>query len=118
MLLGEGAPPGDKEFLRRPEVVAAFSGIVAEQARNGVGGSVDDTLAFARDWRFNLADIEVPVLRTYGDADTSCPVAHGRFLAKAIPTAIVVAAMGGGHLPSDPRNEILATHRWLRTGTP
>jgi pimeloyl-ACP methyl ester carboxylesterase len=116
-LLGEGAPAADIEFLRRPDVVAAFGRIIAEQARGGVGGSVDDTLAFVRDWGFDLADIRVPVLLTYGDADTSCPVAHGRFLTHAIPTAIVVEMAGGGHLPGDPRDEILATHRWLRTGS-
>lgn len=116
-LMGESAPPGDVDFLRRPEVVAAMHRIIAEQARHGVGGSVDDTLAFAEDWGFDLAGIGVPVLLTYGDADTSCPVAHGRFLASAIPTAIVVESEGGGHLPQDPRQEILTTHRWLRTGS-
>ncbi len=96
--------------------MAALGRIITEQARDGVGGSVDDTLAFARDWGFGLADITVPVLLTYGDADTSCPAAHGRFLATAIPTAIVEEAKGGGHLPTNPREEILTTHRWLRTG--
>lgn len=115
-LMGEGAPAGDVAFLRRTDVVAALGRIIAEQARNGVGGSVDDTLAFARDWGFDLAGLTCPVLLTYGDADTSCPVAHGRFLAAAIPTVTVVETAGGGHLPSDPRDEILATHRWLRTG--
>jgi pimeloyl-ACP methyl ester carboxylesterase len=116
-LLGQGAPAGDVAFLRRADVVAALGRIVAEQARNGVGGSVDDTLAFIQDWGFKLVDLTVPVLLTFGDADTSCPVAHGRFLAATIPAAIVVETVGGGHLPNDPRNEILATHRWLRTGS-
>jgi pimeloyl-ACP methyl ester carboxylesterase len=116
MLLGEGAPESDVSVLRRPDVVAAFRRIVAEQARHGVGGSVDDTLAFVRDWGFDLAAISVPVLLTYGDADTSCPVGHGRFLAGAVPTATVVETAGGGHLPSDMKREIMATHLWLRTG--
>jgi len=89
---------------------------VPEQARNGVGGSVDDTLAFVRDWGFDLAHIAVPVLLTYGDEDSSCPVGHGRFLAEAISTAVVVEVSGEGHFARDPRNEVLTTHRWLRTG--
>lgn len=47
-LLGEGMSKGDQEVLTRPEIVAVFRRIVAEQAAHGVAGSVDDTLAFAR----------------------------------------------------------------------
>jgi pimeloyl-ACP methyl ester carboxylesterase len=115
-IMGMEASPRDVEFLLRPEVIAAFHRIVPEQARGGVGGSVDDTLAFVRDWGFDLADIAVPVLLTYGDDDSSCPVAHGRFLAQAIGTAVVIEASGQGHFAEDPRNEVLATHRWLKGG--
>lgn len=115
-LMGAEASSGDVGFLLRPEVVEAFRRIVPEQARYGVGGSVDDTLAFARDWGFDLESINVPVLLTYGDADSSCPVAHGRFLAAGIPTALVVEVPDGGHFAANPRSEVLATHRWLRLG--
>lgn len=117
-LMGGHASAGDVEFLARPEVVEAFRRVIAEQARRGVGGSVDDTLAFVRDWGFDLTGIEVPVLLTYGDQDSSCPVAHGRFLACAIPAALVVELPGAGHFARDPRGEIMATHRWLRSGVP
>ena len=116
-LLGDEAASGDVEFLLRPEVIEAFRRIIPEQARHGVGGSVDDTLAFVRDWGFDLASIRVPVLLTYGDIDSSCPVAHGRFLATAIPTALVQETTGGGHFAADPRSEVLSTHMWLRTGS-
>jgi pimeloyl-ACP methyl ester carboxylesterase len=117
-LLGAQASSGDVDFLLRPEVVAAFARIVPEQARNGVGGSVDDTIAFARDWGFDLATIAVPVLLTYGAQDSSCPPAHGRYLAAAIRTAVVVETADEGHFARDPRAEVLATHHWLRTGGP
>jgi pimeloyl-ACP methyl ester carboxylesterase len=115
-LMGAEAPDGDVRFLLRPEVVEAFRRIIPEQARQGVGGSVDDTLAFARDWEFDLTQISVPVLLTYGARDTSCPPAHGRFLAAAVPTAIVIEVPDGGHFADDPRAEVLATHRWSRLG--
>jgi pimeloyl-ACP methyl ester carboxylesterase len=115
-LMGAEASAGDVEFLLRPEVIAAFRRIVPEQARHGVGGSVDDTFAFVREWGFDLASIAVPVLLTYGDEDSSCPVTHGRFLAEAIPSAVVIESAGEGHFTQDPRNEVLATHRWLRSG--
>lgn len=115
-LMGQEASSGDVAFLLRPEVLAAFRQIIPEQARHGVWGSVDDTLAFVRDWGFDLGSIEVPVLLTYGDADSSCPASHGRFLAATIPTATVEETLGGGHFAADPRTEVLATQRWLRTG--
>ena len=115
-LMGSEASAGDVAFLMRPEVIAAFRRIVPEQARHGVGGSVDDTLAFAKDWGFDLSTIQVPVLVTYGAVDSSCPVAHGRFLAQTIPTAIAIEVADEGHFATDPRSEVLATHRWLRVG--
>ena len=115
-LLGVEASNGDVRFLLRPEVVEAFRRIIPEQARHGVAGSVDDTLAFAHAWGFDLTQISIPVLLTYGVRDTSCPPAHGRFLAAAIPTAIVIEVADGGHFADDPRAEVLATHRWLRHG--
>jgi pimeloyl-ACP methyl ester carboxylesterase len=116
VLLGDEANDVDVGFLERPETIEAFRRIIPEQAVHGVGGSVDDTLAFARDWGFDLGSIQVPVLVTFGDADTSCPVAHGRFLASAVPGATVVETSGGGHFAADPTKDILDTHAWLVTG--
>jgi pimeloyl-ACP methyl ester carboxylesterase len=115
-MMGQEASEGDVAFLQRPEVVEAFRGIVAEQARNGVAGSVDDTVAFATDWGFDLGAITVPVLLTWGDADSSCPPSHGRFLAQHVPTAVAFEVPGGGHFADDPRAEVTAVHRWLATG--
>ncbi len=115
-LLGEQASDTDVNFLRRPEVVASFRRVIAEQARDGVWGSVDDTLAFASPWGFEIATISIPVLLTYGTEDSSCPVAHGRFLAQVVPDAQVFEVPGEGHFARNPRDEVLATHRWLRTG--
>lgn len=114
--LGEGMGEADQEVLARPEVVAVFTRIMAEQAAHGVGGSVDDTLAFARPWGFALSAITVPVLLTYGLQDFSCPPGHGRWLARQIPTALVVEDETGGHLPQDLEAEITRTFAWLRTG--
>lgn len=116
-LLGDEANDVDVGFLERPETIEAFRRIIPEHAFHGVGGSVDDTLAFARGWGFALATIAVPVLVTYGDSDTSCPVAHGRYLAAAVPGATVLETAGGGHFAADPTNDILETHRWLVTGS-
>lgn len=115
-LLGEGMSDGDQEFLARPAVVAVFSRIVAEQSAHGVGGWVDDTLAFARPWGFDLEDITIPVLLTYGLQDFSCPLEHGRWLARHLPTAVVIEDETGGHLPNNIEADIANTLTWLRTG--
>lgn len=114
--MGEGMSEGDQEVLARPEVVAVFRRIMAEQAAHGVGGSVDDTLAFARPWGFELDAITVPVLLTYGLQDFSCPPDHGRWLARHLPTATVLVDESGGHLPQDMDVEIATTFGWLVTG--
>ena len=117
-ILGDEANGTDVDFLLRPETIEAFRRIIPEQAMHGVEGSVDDTLAFVTDWGFSLSSIRVPVLITYGDDDTSLPVAHGRFLATAVPGALVVETTGGGHFADDPIHDILDTHLWLSTGRP
>jgi pimeloyl-ACP methyl ester carboxylesterase len=115
-LLGVGMSDGDRQVLARPEVIAAFTRIVAEQAAHGVGGSIDDTLAFHRPWSFDLSAITVPVLLTYGLQDVSCPPGHGRWLARHLPTALVIEDETGGHLPQDIEAEVATTFHWLRTG--
>ena len=115
-MLGQEANATDVGFLERPETIEAFSLIIPEQARHGVSGSVDDTLAFVRPWGFDLRTIRVPVLITFGDEDTSCPAAHGRFLAASVRGAVVIETKGGGHFAADPTNEIREIHLWLSTG--
>ncbi len=115
-LLGEGMGQGDREVLARPEVVEVFTRIMAEQSAHGVGGAVDDTLAFARPWGFALSSVSVPVLLTYGLQDFSCPPDHGRWLARHLPTALVIEDETGGHLPQDLHAEIVTVFGWLRTG--
>jgi pimeloyl-ACP methyl ester carboxylesterase len=114
--LGEGMGKGDQEVLARPEVIEVFTRIMAEQSAHGVAGAVDDTLAFARPWGFDLGGITIPVLLTYGLQDFSCPPDHGRWLARQVPTALVIEDEAGGHLPQDLEAEIATTFGWLRTG--
>lgn len=114
VLADEGLSASDVAFLERPDLVDNWRRIVAEQSADGVGGMVDDTLAFARPWGFNLGLIAVPVLVTHGAQDVSCPVAHGRWLAARIRTSELRISDTGGHLPEHPEHEIAETMAWLR----
>src|SRR5262249_5558016 len=64
----------------------------------GVGGWLDDDLAFVRDWGFDLASISVPVLVRHGEQDRFIAADHSRWLAARIPGAELQVTAGDGHL--------------------
>ncbi|HEX6868554.1 MAG TPA: alpha/beta fold hydrolase, partial [Candidatus Limnocylindrales bacterium] len=67
----------------------------------GPDGWVDDLLAFTRPWGFDVADIRIPVLLTYGRTDVLVPAAHGDWLAAHVPGAIAWVDEEAGHLGDD-----------------
>ncbi|HEY8317657.1 MAG TPA: alpha/beta hydrolase, partial [Amnibacterium sp.] len=69
-----------------------------ESVRTGVDGWLDDDLAFAAPWGFDLAEIRVPVSVWQGSLDLMVPYAHGRWLADHVPGADVHLVDGQGHL--------------------
>jgi pimeloyl-ACP methyl ester carboxylesterase len=87
----------DRGIMARPEYAIRLRRLMEEAYRGGVDGWVDDDLAFTRDWGFNLSDLTTAAMVWYGTDDTLVPPAHGRWLARHVPGALVVA-MSGGHL--------------------
>ena len=59
---------------------------------------MDDDLAFAAPWGFDVGRIRVPVGVWHGTEDTLVPVAHAAWLAQAIPGAEGHVVVGAGHL--------------------
>lgn len=59
----------------------------AEALRESVDGWVDDVIALASPWNFNLSDIDVPVLLWHGQDDVFSPPGHTGWLAKHIDTS-------------------------------
>jgi pimeloyl-ACP methyl ester carboxylesterase len=80
-------------------------GRIAIQLRAGLGrgvdGWVDDDIAMTKPWGFDVADIKVPVLLTYGRHDTLVPAAHGDWLAAHIPHVLTRVNERTGHLGDD-----------------
>jgi pimeloyl-ACP methyl ester carboxylesterase len=105
----------DRAQLARAEVMQILREATPEWAFNGVGGWVDDDIAFTRSWGFDISDIAVPVLVIYGSTDVLVPTAHGEWLAAHVP-GCVVKVDEGGHLGVDPVTEITENARWLRDG--
>jgi pimeloyl-ACP methyl ester carboxylesterase len=108
----------DRSQLARPEFMQIIRESSAEYAVNGVGGWVDDDLAFTQPWGFDVAEIEVPVLVRYGATDVLVPRAHGDWLAAHVPGCLVLVDDAAGHLGGDPVEEITEEMRWLREGVP
>ena len=120
-VLGAG-PEGLVESMRSllpPADVAVLSGelgswlhaSMADGLRPGVDGWLDDDLAFVQDWGFTLDEVRTPVLVMAGGQDLMVPVAHGSWLAEALPTATPMIDPEAGHL------SLLAgigrAHTWL-----
>ena len=105
----------DRAQLARPEMMQIMRESTAEWAVNGVGGWVDDDLAFTRPWGFDVSAIDVPVLVIYGLGDVLVPRAHGDWLSAHVPGCIVKIEQTG-HLGADPAAQISENVRWLRDG--
>ena len=77
---------------------AAIHASMAEGLRDSAEGWVDDDLAFAAPWGFDLADLTADVRIWQGTADLMVPPAHGRWLAAALPHARFELRPDHGHL--------------------
>jgi pimeloyl-ACP methyl ester carboxylesterase len=77
----------------------------------GADGWIDDNLAFAQPWGFEVEDIRVPVLLVYGRTDVLVPAAHGDWLARHIPGAVAWINEETGHLGDD--ESIEREYAWL-----
>jgi pimeloyl-ACP methyl ester carboxylesterase len=72
--------------------------IAGEALEDGIGGMVDDDLAYVAPWGFDPATITAPVLLLHGDADRVVPSSHARWLADRIPSAELWLRPGAGHV--------------------
>jgi hypothetical protein len=78
---------------------------------DSIDGWVDDNLAFAHPWGFEMKDIAVPVSIWYGRVDTNIPNEQSAWLIANIPGAEAYE-YGGGHLPDASTHRRI--HAWLR----
>jgi pimeloyl-ACP methyl ester carboxylesterase len=88
--------PADHAALAGPW---AWLGAIAEQAmEGGLGGMVDDDLAYVAPWGFDPAAVRVPVLFVHGGRDRIAPSAHARWLADRVPLAELWLRPEDGHV--------------------
>jgi len=102
-------PEPDRSLLRRPEIRDGFMACFQESCRQGPRGPVWDVRLMAQPWGFDLAVIKIPVLLWQGERDGNVPLAHGRYLAAAIPTCRATFYPDEAHLslPLNHQRDIL-----------
>jgi pimeloyl-ACP methyl ester carboxylesterase len=72
--------------------------VVRAALAGGLGGLVDDDLAYVAPWGCDPAAITAPALVMHGECDRMIPAAHGAWLAAHCPTAEYRPHAGDGHL--------------------
>lgn len=78
----------------------------------------DGILSQLMPWGFDLSEIAVPVLLSYGLKDAFTPPAHGHWLAAHLPTATVEVNAEAGHTGTDPEAEVTRELTWLSGTSP
>jgi pimeloyl-ACP methyl ester carboxylesterase len=74
-------------------------GVIAGRAiAGGLGGMVDDDLAYVAPWGFHCGEMRVPVLILQGGQDRIAPSSHGKWLARQIRSAEVWLRPDDGHI--------------------
>jgi pimeloyl-ACP methyl ester carboxylesterase len=74
-------------------------GIISERAlESGLGGMVDDDLAYVAPWGFDPGQVSAPVLIVQGGQDRIAPSSHGKWLARRIHSAELWLRPDDGHI--------------------
>ena len=65
---------------------------------HGDDGLIDDDVADARPWGFDVSQVAVPVLLVHGELDRMIPRRHASWLLSRIPAAKLWARLDDGHV--------------------
>jgi pimeloyl-ACP methyl ester carboxylesterase len=109
--LGSLVSDVDRDVLTT-EFVNLFRAQVQEAFRLGIYGPIDDSLADAKPWGFDVSSIKVPTQVWHGRHDRFVGFVHGEWLAKHVPNADTHLEEEEGHLTMYIQR-IHDVHSWL-----
>lgn len=112
--LGDGYDMPEADQVEMAKHLRAEAAHVLTAVANGIDGWVDDDLAFAKPWGFDVASCRVPVVLAYGRQDLLVPAAHGDWLADHVSGATTWVDDETGHMGNDAQVE--RDLAWLRDG--
>lgn len=75
-----------------------LAAIAGQALQAGLGGMIDDDLAFVAPWGFDPAEMTRPVLILHGGQDRIVPMSHALWLADHCPTAELWLRPSDGHV--------------------
>jgi pimeloyl-ACP methyl ester carboxylesterase len=102
----------DAQLLRHdPMVRNAFRDDLQHPSPTTARAAAHDFWLFTRRWDIDLSAMTVPLHVWHGTEDRNVPVAHGRVIAAACPTARLHLIQGGGHLLLSNLEEIIGAMR-------
>jgi pimeloyl-ACP methyl ester carboxylesterase len=78
--------------------LGADVGVAAADGPTGLGGLVDDDVAFTSPWGYDVADVRVPTLVVQGGDDRVVPRAHGEWLLRELPVGELWLRPRDGHI--------------------
>lgn len=100
----------DRRALARPEVRVVFREAIGAAVSGGLSGWIDDDLAFARPWGFELSAVGQEVLLLQGEHDLLVPRAHMDYIARKVRNARLTVVPGEGHTLFDETKDVV---QWL-----
>lgn len=87
----------DRQALLHPESRQALSASLREAFGQGLQGALDDVQIYARDWSFDLHDINGRIRLWHGDSDRVVPLSHSEYLDSQLPDSELEVIPGEGH---------------------
>ncbi|WP_035851997.1 alpha/beta fold hydrolase [Kitasatospora azatica] len=92
-----------------------LAAIAGQALRGGLGGMVDDDLAYVAPWGFDPSRVAAPLLVLHGGEDRMVPVAHGEWLARQSGATEFWPRPADGHISV--LNSAAAALEWLRAAS-